>query len=101
MLNSLTKNRPFTYTFLMMLTLLFFTSSIQASTDTTNIGISVIVQTPCQLSIGNQLSEPTISCQLSEPEFVQKISLPAINYREHTIIQHDGCLSIRASITAP
>ena len=85
-----------------------FSTSLQASTDTTNIGISVVVKSICQISVGEPLNEQSVamnSCQLSEDDFSQLIpqemaQLP-IKTRYQTVTQHDGNVSIRVSITAP
>ena len=91
-----------------------FSTSLQASTDTTNIGISVVIKSACQISVGEPLNEQSVasnravamnSCQLSEDDFSQLIhqemaQLP-IKTRNQTVTQHDGNVSIRVSITAP
>jgi len=100
--------KSFKLKFLIRLTLMFacFLSSAHASTDSTNIGISITVQNPCRLSIGGQLNESTNRCQLSESEFAKKV-LKKINQqklikeRQQIVTQDDGSLSIRVSITAP
>jgi len=81
--------------------LIFLTANVQASTDSTTIGISVFVKNSCQLSIGGKISGSTSNCQLSEPEFAKKLAKLPTTHREKTITEQDGNLSIRVSMTAP
>ena len=91
-----------------VLALFCFTTSLQASTDTTNIGISVVVKSACQISVGEPLNEQSVrinNCHLSEADFsqiiTQKMAQLPIKTRNQTVTQHDGNVSIRVSITAP
>jgi len=83
------------------LMLICLTANVQASTDSTTIGISVFVENSCQLSIGGKVSGSMSNCLLSEPEFAQKIAQLPTTHREQTVTQRDGSLSIRVSMTAP
>ena len=91
-----------------ILALFFFSTSLQASTDTTNIGISVVVKSACQISVGEPLNEESVRtsrCQLSEADFsqiiTQKMAQLPIKTSNQTVTQRDGNVSIRVSITAP
>jgi type 1 fimbria pilin len=43
-----------------VLSLFCFSTSLQASTDTTNIGIAVVVKSSCQISVGESLNEQSV-----------------------------------------